>query len=604
VRVLVTSREVLGLGGEAIWRVPSLATPSDGPLGSNELLRFDAIQLFLERARLVQRGFALTDANVAAVAQVCRRLDGIPLAIELAAARIAVLSPEQINERLRDRFRLLTGGSRSSLRRQQTLRALVDWSHDLLSPSERTLLRRLAVFRGGWTLEAAEAIGGSLRQPQDEREAIALEEVLDLLAALVQKSLVVVEDESGRVRYHLLETIRQYAEEKLFEAGEAAAIRDRHRDWYLAFAHATQGEDEFETPAAMGQLARENDNLRAAAAWSGEADGAAPSGLQLVTDLYRFWSIRSYSEAGRWLMLFLDAWREPDLLRARALVKFEEWHRFGGGFALARASIEEARAIFLARGDRRGVAEASARIGIEAAMLGDYIAAHAAIEESIAVFRTLGDRPLIANRLRDLALVLACRRDFAGARTVLEESLEIARTLGGGQHSAVGMGLLRLGIVDRLEGDFARARDHLDQAVAMLEEVDTARGGRVFFARNALGSLALAEGRLEQARAILREQMASRDTAFPLEFWGGLCLFGILASANGDHARVARLIAAGSPAGPPASVHEPDIRIDAEDALARARAGLGEAAFEIACTHGRAMTVQQAVEYALDDTAN
>jgi tetratricopeptide (TPR) repeat protein len=154
---------------------------------------------------------------------------------------------------------------------------------------------------------------------------------------------------------------------------------------------------------------------------------------------------------------------------------------------------------------------------------------------------------LIANRLRDLALVLACRRDFAGARTVLEESLEIARTLGGGQHSAVGMGLLRLGIVDRLEGDFARARDHFDQAVTMLEEVDTARGGRVFFARNALGSLALAEGRLEQARAILREQMASRDTAFPLEFWGAC------ACSASSHPPTATTLArlASSQLGPP-----------------------------------------------------
>jgi len=172
VRVLATSREVLGLGGEAIWRVPSLDTPGDGPGVLDELLRCDAIQLFLERARLVQRGFALTDANAAAVAQVCTRLDGIPLAIELAAARVAVLSAEQINERLSDRFRLLTGGSRTALRRQQTLRALVDWSHDILSPSERTLFRRLAVFRGGWTLEAAESVGGALKSQRTSERGL------------------------------------------------------------------------------------------------------------------------------------------------------------------------------------------------------------------------------------------------------------------------------------------------------------------------------------------------------------------------------------------------------------------------------------------------
>ena len=336
VRVLATSREVLGLGGEAIWRVPSLDTPGDGPGVLDELLRCDAIQLFLERARLVQRGFALTDANAAAVAQVCTRLDGIPLAIELAAARVAVLSAEQINERLSDRFRLLTGGSRTALRRQQTLRALVDWSHDILSPSERTLFRRLAVFRGGWTLEAAKSVGGGPEEPEDQRERIAPEEVLDLLAALVQKSLVVVEEDGGAIRYHLLETIRQYAEERLLDAAEGAAIRDRHRDWYAAFAHATQDEPDFDTPAMARHLAREHDNLRAAVAWCQDAQGATRIGLQLAIDAHRLWFLRGYGEAGRWLKIFLDAWREPDILRATALVRIAEWYRFGGLFALAR----------------------------------------------------------------------------------------------------------------------------------------------------------------------------------------------------------------------------------------------------------------------------
>jgi len=252
---------------------------------------------------------------------------------------------------------------------------------------------------------------------------------------------------------------------------------------------------------------------------------------------------------------------------------------------------EEALAIFIARDDQHGVADASAMMGMEAAILGDYPAAHTAIENSVAIGRMLGDRPLIAHRLRDLGLVRACERGFVGARAAWQESLAIALTLGDGQHSAVAMVLLRLGILDRLEGDYVRARDQIDQALALLDNVDTTRGDRPFLARRALGSLALAQGHLEEARAVFREQLRRRDTTPLLGFASCLCHLGIVASAEGAHARAARLIAAGSPTGPPANAHEPDTRIDAEDALIRARAALGEVAFESACEAGRAMTL-------------
>ena len=229
VRILTTSRETLGVEGELTYRVPSLRLPDVGPVPpAAQLADYDAIRLFSARAALAQPEFALTERNAPAIMRLCRRLDGMPLAIEFAAALVIVLSVEQIDARLNDRFRLLTAGTRKALPRQQTLRATLDWSYDLLSETERALLRRLSVFAGGWTLEAAEAVCGG--------EGIESSEILGLLTRLVEKSLVVAETLDGAARYSLLETVRQYAQEKLVEEGAADQLRRVHCDWYLAFA--------------------------------------------------------------------------------------------------------------------------------------------------------------------------------------------------------------------------------------------------------------------------------------------------------------------------------------------------------------------------------
>src|SRR5713226_5481995 len=257
-RLLASSREGLGIGGEQTYRVPSLSLPDARHLPPLERLRdFEAVQLFADRARLSQATFAVTQANALSVAQVCQRLDGIPLAIELAAARVKALSVEKLNERLDDMFRLLTGGSRTALPRQQTLRALIDWSYDLLSPSEGALLRRLSVFAGGWTLEAAEAVCAG--------EGVEEWEVLDLLTSLVEKSLVLYEERGGEGRYRLLETVRQYARDRLLEAGEAEAVRGRHLGFVLRLAE--EAEPKLSGPEQvvwLDRLEAEHDNLRAA----------------------------------------------------------------------------------------------------------------------------------------------------------------------------------------------------------------------------------------------------------------------------------------------------------------------------------------------------
>ncbi|MGH2523024.1 MAG: ATP-binding protein, partial [Anaerolineales bacterium] len=301
-KIIASSREALGIAGETAYRVPSLSLPDvHSPISNfQSLAQYEAVQLFLERARAVQPRFALTAQNASGVAQICQRLDGIPLALELAAARVKMLSVEQIAARLDDRFRLLTGGSRAALPRQQTLRALIDWSYDLLPESERALLRQLSVFAGGWTLEAAEAI---CTNPN----------ILDLLSHLVDKSLVVVEEQAqaGEARYRLLETIRQYAREKLVEAGEAVPARDRHLDYFLRYA-VEAGEKIFGPGALIGldRLTAESDNMRAALEWSLESH--PETAMQLIGALGEFWLARNYETEGQ-------VWCRAALARVEAL---------------------------------------------------------------------------------------------------------------------------------------------------------------------------------------------------------------------------------------------------------------------------------------------
>ena len=292
-QILATSREPLRIGGETTWRVPSLSLPDLLRLPLVEsLAEYEAVRLFTDRAEVVLPGFLVTDQNALAVAQVCHRLDGIPLAIELAATRVKVLPVHQIAARLDDRFRLLTGGSRTALPRQQTLRAVMDWSYILLSEKERTLLRRLSVFAGGWTLDAAEAVCSGNR--------IETVEVLDLLAQLVDRSLVAVDREDAEARYRLLDTVRQYAREKLQDSGEETEVHGRHREWFLDLAERT--EPELLGPEQGVWLARleaEHDNLRAALTWSQQEEEGGEAGLRLAGALGRFWWMRGHLTEGR-----------------------------------------------------------------------------------------------------------------------------------------------------------------------------------------------------------------------------------------------------------------------------------------------------------------
>jgi predicted ATPase len=296
--ILASSREVLGVPGEVTYRVPSLGLPDVGHLPAMESLsQYEAMQLFLERARSALPAFSLTDEEAAPLAQICHHLDGIPLAIELAAAKVRVLTLEQIAERLDDRFRLLTGGSRTALERHQTLQATIGWSYNILSPAEQVLFRRLSVFIGGWTLEAAESIC------TEDSGPVRSATILDLLAQLINKSLVIAEEMQERsLRYRMLETIRQYGNERLVDSGESDHLRDRHLDYFLDWAEAAAPQlIQPEQLEWLAKLDRDYENLRLTLKWALRKESPEPA-LRLCAALGTFWRIRCYwMEGSQWL---------------------------------------------------------------------------------------------------------------------------------------------------------------------------------------------------------------------------------------------------------------------------------------------------------------
>lgn len=563
-KILATSRELLGVAGELVWPVPSLSLPNGDARGvdANRLLReSEAVNLFVERARLCQPRFELTAANVPAVAQICRRLDGIPLALELAAARVKVLSPEQIAARLDDAFRLLTGGSRTVMPRQQTLKAAIDWSYDLLSQAERRLLHRLSVFAGGWRLEAAEAIcpddedsGRQIGTLDPQTSTISNKDLLDLLGQLVDKSLVVVEECDGETRYRLLETIRQYAREKLRQehGGEERALKDRHRDWFLqlagtageALAGATQAE-------WLNRLEEEHDNLRAALAWSIEAATAlrepeqTTAGLRLGAALWRFWLTRGYLAEGRQRLAALLALPEPDLARPEdALTRAAVLNGAGAlayhqaEYDAARALWEESLAIRRALDDRPGIAASLSNLGLVAHTQGDPRAARALHEESLAIRRALDDPIGLAATLNNLGLVTQAVGDFAAARALHEESLTIRRSLD--DPAGIAFSLTNLGHVARAEGEYATARTRFQESLEIRRQLGDRTG--IAASLNDLGNLALDEGEYEAARVLYEESLTiQRELGDQQGIATSLGNLGLIAHAQGDDRRARAL---------------------------------------------------------------
>ena len=501
-RILTTSRQALGLPGEIVWRVPSLPTPPDisadefhSALKQDDTLDYASAQLFLERVMQTYPEFRLSPTLLPCIGQICRRLDGIPLAIELAAYRARSLSLEKIATRLSDRFHLLTGGGTASLPRQQTLRALIDWSYSLLEPDEQQLFARLSVFAGGWTLEAAEAIAREQETGnREEKSSSQLSTLnsqlktplplsaLDLLTSLVDKSLVGYEWREEGGRYFFLESIREYARERLEEAGEWEQTRQRHADYFSELAVETE-------PRLLGpqqgelleMLEREHDNMRAVLAWGQEnAAGAAPA-FRLASRLWRFWMQRGYFREGReHLQRVLENPHNPDDAdcRCRALNGAGMLAYRMGDLAPARALLEASIAVARTAGDNRGAAAAFANLGHIPAGQGQYQEAREMYAEALQLYRKEQNESGTAYSLLNLGNVALSLCEFSDVQASYEEALALFRRIGDGGGELLTLG--NLGWYSLMQEDWPRATTYSEQALTLCRQLKRPEGEALY----------------------------------------------------------------------------------------------------------------------------
>jgi predicted ATPase/DNA-binding SARP family transcriptional activator/Tfp pilus assembly protein PilF len=610
-RVLATSRQPLGVTGERVYRVASLVLPPDEEtLCEKEVtaaLDYPAVRLFAERALAAHPAFRLTRQNVQTVIQICRRLDGIPLALELAASRLRSLSVEELNERLDDRFGLLTSGNRAALPRHQTLRALVDWSYDLLEESERTVLRRLSVFAEGWTHGMAEAVCQGVgknptpehrntqipnptpntknQKPKTKNQNPTPDPVFDVLDSLVDKSLVFCEEQAGVTRYHFLETVHQYAQDRLIESGDAEETRKRHALYFLSLAEgAEQKLYEAEQAQWLDLLEQEHDNLRSALAWClGEKEegerrkeesmvlpgvsetglGLPPSsflphpseiGLRLAGALGRFWGGRGYIQEGQeWLARALaQGDKKPTLYRAKTLLQAGWMAHFKKEFEAVHAFHDEALAIYRAEDDRKGVLHCRyLRAGL-ARIEGNLPEARRLYEECLVLSRDTGDQ--YGPTLMHLGLIFEAQGDFAEARRLFEEALHQCRQEG--SLSNVVICLANLGLYLCQEGAYTEARASLAEGLTLSHRI----GARQTFVQT-LERLAVLAAALQQGTRAVR-------------------LWGAAAALRNAFSLI------------------PNSDPTAQDIV---REALGESNFQAAWEEGSALTQEQAVAYALQE---
>ncbi len=665
--ILATSREILGAEGETAYRCPSLALPDfkQQPLFS-ELAHMEAVRLFCERAQNVSPGFALDEANAALAANICRSLGGIPLAIELAAARLRHLSIEQIAERLDDVFRLLTGGSRTDLPRHQTLKALIDWSYNLLSEKERHLLLRLSVFAGDWTVEAAEAVCADV--------SLAAEEILDLLGQLLDKSLVGMEagTKSGQPRYSMLETICQYAHERLVESGVGAMVREKHLDYFLDLSLRADVELRGKNLRWWRELLDEEiDNLRLAVKWA--LNGSLEKGLRLAASLTWYFQYRASFDLTDWLQRLLAAEAEgaaeerarPERQGARgkalttmalvgvitniesqnlareATAVFESLgpdYELDWALALSIWKVNDPRplAVFRQAGDLFGVTEALWPLLMEAIWTGEMAQARIYAEESLALNHQIGYLGGEAILLIIMAYLELLEGNQERAKEYARACIDCDRTAGNNR----GLGEDFLGWIALVNGDYTEARKVFTAGLTF--DQPGAFPPVIAYLLGALARTAWSSGEFDLAAqycldaeklsphlsndylinarfanihlAISRgeHRLAFERLKFLSEHWmiGFLCypiqiliqVFGILAVAQDQHNRAVVLFGAQDfIAYNLMNISSPSEREEYQQALAAARAGLGEVEFVRAMTEGKALTLEEALRYAMED---
>jgi non-specific serine/threonine protein kinase len=596
---LVTSRQPLGVVGETSRRVPSLSVPDlKHDTTPQQLAAYESVQLLVDRARMQRPHFALTADNAVALASICQRLDGIPLAIELAAPRLRSMSVEEVNRRLDQRFCLLNTGPRTALHRQRTLRAMIDWSYDLLSPAEQALLCRASVFAGGWTLEAAEQV--CVAEGEDPAS------MLDLLGALTDKNLVQTEEHDGDIRYRMLETVRQYATERLDDAGAGAVWRARHFNCHLQLAQSTAGLLLGGDPGpVLDRLETEHDNLRAAWAWSAGAAGDALGALRLAVALGRFWLKRGHhNEAIAVTEQAIEATRRLGATkeRAAALQVAATFLLMRSALERAHVLLEECLAIRRELNDLEGIANTLWLSGTLASQRADYAAARAHFEESLALHEQLGMADRIPDDLSNLGSLAAGLGDYASARALHERSLALRREKG--DRWGTGAALYHLSSVHIAVGEYALAGACIDESLAIVRELGDPR--LIANCTVNQGTLANLQGDVVSAAALFKDCLPTMVTLGNPEGIGDALAGLAVAYAATDATRAARLWGAMQQLMQSTGVAlmPEEQRRDQRD-IAAARAAFGDdAAFDRAWHEGRAMSLEQAVRYALaDETA-
>jgi len=593
-KVLATSREALGMAGESLMPVPSMTLPAPIEPGDvhalERLTECDAARLFLERGRAVQPSFSLTDENAEAVAQICRRLDGIPLAVELAAARVRSLPPQQIAARLDDRFRLLTGGSRTALPRHRTLRAAFDWSFDLLSEAERVLLRRLSVFGGSFSLEAAEAVCGG--------GAVSTDEMLDLLSRLVDKSLLAPEEGSTEARYRLLETIHDYAQERLSESDEASDMYARHRDWFVALVDLARS-GFFAGPEQatwLKRLSDDHDNLRAALQWTHEDPDGADAELTLASGLWRFWEIRGHlAEGSAWLERALArTGGEVSARRANALTGAGVLAALRGDQAAALAAHEASLLLLRELGNSAAIAAACSNVANAAMEQGNVQRARELYSEGIALSRSAGDMQGAAFGLLNLADLAARQGEAAEADALYAETIQTFETFG--DVWGMAQATSRLALVSRRRGDLASARARYEEALILYRRIGDRRAEARMLA--GLGDVNAQEGDHAEAAKVYRQSLSLRSQLGDRA--GIASMFERLAGvAEAEPERAAQLI--GMAAGLRESIGAPlsaAATAELDQFLAGLGGTLGEEALQSAMAEGRRASLEAAIAYA------
>lgn len=593
--ILATSREMLGVAGERAFYVPSLVLPNlKSDAFMEAALQSEAVRLFVERARAVIPRFELNDKNVSAVVRVCHRLDGIPLAIELAAGRLKMMPVQQIADHIDDAFRLLTGGIRTATPRHQTLQALMDWSYNLLTEPEKTMFRRLAVFAGGWTIEAAEVIGGA----QD----VETGNVFDAVAHLVDKSLVLVDEQDNVARYHFLETVRQYALVKLAESGEADTIRRKHAEYYLVLAEKGAHPVGYQRgPAWYDQIEIEHDNFRAVLTWCQSVADGVQIGFRLTDVLFPFYYYRGYwSEGLSWVEAILAHPRagnypleQAQLQRMLGTALVVGGADYSAGISYMIRSLK----VFQGLNDRPNTAWSLHWLGLHARDRGDASTARARLEECIAIFQELGDDSARAAATNTLAEAIILQGEGSLAKTILENNLVLARKVG--EIDIIGWALNHLGHVAQLERTFEQARQLHEESLPLFQRLGAHNQGTIW-AHQSLGETRLAQGESSLAAAYFIKALESSqelgDTG--AKAW---CLAGLagVSALNEEPERAAWLWGAAEALRERIGVREaPASRATHERLKSEVRQQLGEDVFNAKWAEGQSASMERAISEA------